>query len=201
MHCGQGDTAAGQIPSTAGDGGSASIFSCDRPARGAVRGEKRIPMRIAVMACVALLFACRWAAAADDAWSKPSKTDKCPVCGMFVYKYPDWTAGIVFKDGHTVFFDGAKDMFKYYFDMGKYASGKTRGQIREIRVTEYYDMRWLDARSAFFVTGSDVYGPMGRELIPLASGKDAETFRKDHHGRLILTFDRVTPAVIRNLDD
>ena len=24
---------------------------------------------------------------------------KCPVCGMFVAKYPDWTSTIRFKDG------------------------------------------------------------------------------------------------------
>ena len=30
---------------------------------------------------------------------KPSPKDRCPVCGMFVAKYPDWVAEIIFKDG------------------------------------------------------------------------------------------------------
>jgi copper chaperone NosL len=36
---------------------------------------------------------------------KPSPRDKCPVCGMFVAKYPDFLAQIVFKDGSALFFD------------------------------------------------------------------------------------------------
>jgi hypothetical protein len=39
---------------------------------------------------------------------KPGPKDKCPVCGMFVAKYPDWVAALVFSDGSTVFFDGVK---------------------------------------------------------------------------------------------
>ncbi len=29
----------------------------------------------------------------------PKPTDKCPVCGMFVSKYPDWVAQVVYRDG------------------------------------------------------------------------------------------------------
>ena len=34
---------------------------------------------------------------------QPDKKAKCPVCGMFVYKYPDWVAEIIFKDGTSIF--------------------------------------------------------------------------------------------------
>jgi len=44
-----------------------------------------------------------------------TKDEKCPICGMFVYKYPKWAAQIFYKDTHFSF-DGAKDMMKYYFD-------------------------------------------------------------------------------------
>ena len=49
----------------------------------------------------------------------PGPGDTCPVCGMFVAKYPEWIATIVFGDGTAVHFDGAKDMFKYLLDMAK----------------------------------------------------------------------------------
>lgn len=65
------------------------------------------------------------AIAADPKPLKPAKKDKCPVCGMFVYKYPDWVAEIIFKDGTVLFFDGAKDLFKYLFNMKKYETVKT----------------------------------------------------------------------------
>lgn len=67
-------------------------------------------------------------------------------------------------------------------------------------MTEYYDMQMVDAERAVFVIGSSVYGPMGRELIPCKTWKDAEQFRKDHGGTLILTFEQVKPAVIGKLD-
>ncbi len=132
---------------------------------------------------------------------KPPKEVKCPVCGMFVAKYPDWVGQIHFRDGGVEFFDGAKDLFKYYFDMKKYHSAKTQKDVVAIYVTEYYDLRSIDARKAFFVVGSDVYGPMGRELIPFTTKSDAEGFLKDHKGRLILKFEDITPKLISTLDD
>ncbi|NIU56508.1 MAG: nitrous oxide reductase accessory protein NosL, partial [Phycisphaerae bacterium] len=105
---------------------------------------------------------------------KPTPTDKCPVCGMFVAKYPDFAAQIIFKDGSYAFFDGAKDMFKYYFDLTKYNRSKTVADIDSIYVTDYYDLKWIDAYKAFYVQGSDVYGPMGREIIPFEKKEGAE---------------------------
>ena len=147
---------------------------------------------------VLLLTAAGLAQAVDPV--KPAKKDKCPVCGMFVYKYPDWLAEIIFKDGTVVFFDGAKDLLKYYFNLKKYSPGKSIRDIAAIYVNEYYDMKPIDARKAFFVTGSDVYGPMGHELIPLKTKEDARTFTIDHRGKRVLRFEEVTPEVILKLD-
>src|SRR5512139_1628637 len=96
---------------------------------------------------------------------KPTPKDKCPVCGMFVAKYPDFLAEIIFKDGSTFFFDGTKDMFKYYFNLKKYNPSKKLEDIDSIYVTDYYNLILIDGFKAYYVVGSDVYGPMGRELI------------------------------------
>ena len=104
--------------------------------------------------------------------------DKCPVCGMFVAKYPDFLAQIVWADGSSVFFDGAKDMFKYYFNLKKYAPSRQSAEIAFVYVTDYYNMTPIDARRAWYVVGSDVYGPMGRELIPFVGEEDAVEFYK-----------------------
>ena len=132
--------------------------------------------------------------------AKPSKKDKCPVCGMFVYKYPDWLAEIIFKDGAVDFFDGAKDVFKCYFNLKKYRPRKNKRDIAAIYVMEYYDMKLIDARRAFFVTGSDVFGPMGHELIPFATEEAARTFMKDHKGKRILRFEEITSRLVEQLD-
>ena len=136
----------------------------------------------------------------DIAPTPPDKKAKCPVCGMFVARYPDWVAQVAIADGTTDYFDGAKDMFKYLFNLGQYRPGKTKTDIASIFVTEYYDMQAIDARQAFFVVGSDVYGPMGHELIPFHTRSDAQAFLTDHKGKQVLTFPEVTPYVIRRLD-
>lgn len=150
---------------------------------------------------VILLFIFFSVAFTDEIKPKdPGKKDKCPVCGMFVYKYPDWVGQIIFNDRTVLFFDGAKDLFKYFFNMKKYEKGKTANDIAAIYVTEYYNMELIDGRQAYYVVGSEVYGPMGRELIPFKTREEAEQFRKDHGGTFILTFGQVKPAVIEKLD-
>lgn len=130
----------------------------------------------------------------------PGMMDTCPVCGMLVSKYREWWATIVFTDGHVHHFDGAKDMFKFLFDMGKYDDRHVRENVSDIAVTEYYDLKRIDARQALYVVGSDVYGPMGHEFVPLANREDAEAFMADHAGKRILTFDEVTADLAAKLD-
>ena len=132
---------------------------------------------------------------------KPGPKDLCPVCGMLVSKYPNWVATIVYKDGHAHHFDGAKDMFKFWFEPAKYAAGHQRGDMAAIRVTDFYNLQPVDARKAWYVIGSDVLGPMGHEFVPLVSKEDAADFLKDHKGRRILTFEQVTGDLPFRLDD
>ena len=130
---------------------------------------------------------------------KPSPRDKCTVCGMFVAKYPDWVASIAFGDGSAAFFDGPKDMYKYYHNLTKYNSAKKKSDIRTMQVSDYYSLEPIDAFKAYYVMGSDVYGPMGRELIPFALEADAAEFLKDHAGKRIVTFRDITPELLKDL--
>jgi len=130
----------------------------------------------------------------------PGPRDTCPVCGMFVSKYPEWVATVLYDDGNAVHFDGAKDFFKYLADMPKYAPDRAVEQITGMGVTEYYGLKMVEARSAQYVIGSDTYGPMGHELIPLMTDLDAADFMKDHAGKRLLGFDDVTPEILTGLD-
>ena len=130
----------------------------------------------------------------------PSQKDKCPVCGMFVAKYPDFLAEVVFKDGSYALFDGAKDMFKYLLNLKKYNANKSMGEIDSIYVTEYYHLTLIDGHEAYYVIGSDIYGPMGRELVPVEKETDAREFMKDHKGKSILRFKEITLETIKGLE-
>lgn len=132
--------------------------------------------------------------------SKPAERDKCPVCGMFVAKYPDFVAQVIFQDGSHSFFDGVKDMMKYYFDLAKYNPAKKTSDIGAIFVTDYYTLQLIDGLQAWYVSGSDVYGPMGRELIPFQEEAAAREFMADHQGKAIFKFPQITAEVVKGLD-
>ena len=133
------------------------------------------------------------------------KDEKCPVCGMFTYKYPKWAAQIFYKnktDEHHYSFDGVKDLMKFYFDAtawGNYQHSKQEN-ITKILVTDYYSQKAIDGTKAYYVVGSDVLGPMGNELIPFEQESDAKTFLHDHSGKTIVTFDKITKEETYKLD-
>lgn len=130
----------------------------------------------------------------------PGHLDKCPVCGMFITKYPSWTATLSFNDGTHSYFDGAKDLFVYLHNLPRYAKGKSAAMVAGIWVKDYYTLRMVDAKSAWFVIGSTVYGPMGHELIPFAKLSEAQEFMKDHDGKRIVRYADITPALLKTLE-
>ena len=113
---------------------------------------------------------------------KVTHDEKCPVCGMYVYKYPRWAAQIFYGKKHYSF-DGVKDLVKYY--------QKHKKGISKILVTDYYSQKTLDATKAYYVVGSNVYGPMGDEFIPFKTEADASRFMLDHKGTKILKFNEI----------
>ncbi len=138
--------------------------------------------------------------AAPKGMPRPTAKEKCPVCGMFITKYPDWTSAVLFKDGSPAFFDGAKDMFKYLLDLKRYSPTKKKEDIEAVWVQDYYSLSPIMAGKAWFVQGSDIFGPMGRELIPLETESGAREFLKDHKGQRIFKFSEVTLEIIKSLD-
>jgi nitrous oxide reductase accessory protein NosL len=130
----------------------------------------------------------------------PAAKDKCAVCGMFVAKYPDWSCVIEYRNGQRFWFDGVKDMMKGFSNPAKYRLPKERSEIKAIWVKDYYSLALVDGRAALYVMGSDVLGPMGKELIPFSKEKDAKSFQNDHRGKKIFRFDQLTAEVLKNLE-
>lgn len=160
---------------------------------------KRLGRLIPIMlSCLLLSFSA--ALAAPEAVPYPAAKDKCPVCGMFVANYPDWVVIVTFKDSTSLYFDGAKDFFIYYYNMKKYTPGRDQDSISAVTVKDYYTLKPLDARKTSFVIGSDVYGPMGKELVPFEKTAAAITFLKDHGGKKILRFKDINPSILRSLE-
>ena len=137
---------------------------------------------------------------AEKPAAAPSAKDKCAVCGMFVSKYPAWSARVSFKDSTYAWFDGPKDLFTYLLSMKKYNPGQSQPTVAAVMVKDYYALKAVDGRKAFYVIGSDVYGPMGPELVPFEKMADAQGFSNDHKGKKILRYGEITNAVLDSIE-
>ena len=175
-----------------------ALFNTENNRKLSEKGAVRMKTTAAFI--IWLYLVCATAAYAVDTAPVAGEKDKCPVCGMFVAPYPGWTGVIVLKDLSALFFDGPKDLFTFYNNVGKYSPGRSRSDISAVWVKDYYALTAIDGMKAFYVIGSDVLGPMGKELVPFMKEPDAAIFLKDHKGSKTLRFGDITPQVMKSLE-
>ncbi len=110
-----------------------------------------------------------------------SDGDRCPICGMFPSKTPKLAGAIELADGRTFYTCGTGCLVKAHLHPEVHLRVE-RADLRRLVVQDYLGGRPIDAATAFWVAGSDVTGPMGRALVPLASEADVSAFRERHGG-------------------
>jgi copper chaperone NosL len=124
---------------------------------------------------------------------------KCHTCGMRVFEFTNWHTQIVYNDNKNDAFCAVKCLMAYYFEPVKYTDSRTQKDFKALYAKDYYTLEWRDMKKMYFVLGSDVLGPMGKDLVPFANRESAETFLKDHNGSRILAFDEITLDLIQKL--
>jgi hypothetical protein len=67
---------------------------------------------------------------------------------------------------------------------------KAAARVNEARFREYYSQELRPVAELRFVTGSDVVGPMGPDLVPVAAAT-AGRFARDHNGAPPRTADEI----------
>ncbi len=163
------------------------------------RPIKRFPIAVPLIFCLTLVGLIILSSQDVHAhFVKAAEDEISPVCGMPLDKHPDWASVIMFKDGKHVKLHSPKNMFVFYFNMGKYDSKHKKHDISTMHVIDYYSRKNIKAKGAFYVLGCNVTGPMGDDLIPLKDRNAAEKFSAEHGGK-ILAFDEITPDVINDL--
>jgi nitrous oxide reductase accessory protein NosL len=85
---------------------------------------------------------------------------------------------------------------KYIFSPKEYIGNRSfdevQNDIKNIFVSDYYSLKKIDAKKAYYVIGSTVYGPMGNELIPFELLEDAKVFAQDYSGKKILKYSEIS---------
>jgi NosL len=98
-----------------------------------------------------------------------------------------WRADLVAADGTVHHFDSPRCALLAL------RTGRVPGAT--MRVIDYYDARWTDAKDVLFVAGSDVRGPMGPDLVPVAASR-AQRFATDHAAGRPLPLDAITAEML-----
>ncbi|WP_068639284.1 nitrous oxide reductase accessory protein NosL [Thauera butanivorans] len=132
--------------------------------------------------------------------ARPVPADaRCPVCGMYPARFPNWAAQIIFSDGSVHFFDSPVDLFAFLDEPARFDAEHTAEDAAALYVADHLSGGWLDARKAVFVIGSGVRGPMrGPDLPAFAEAAAAQAFIAEHGGRA-LAFDEIDRSTVRDL--
>ena len=113
---------------------------------------------------------------------------RCPVCGMFPARAPEWAAQAIFEQGDAHFFDSPLSLFMYLQDAPRYHPGRAAPAIAAQYVSDSGagPGAWLDARSAWYVHGSNARGPMRAGNLPaFATQEAAQAFARRRGGRVL----------------
>ncbi len=123
---------------------------------------------------------------------QPTKIEShkvCPLCGMYPARYSQFNCQIVFKDGSYEAFDSAVGLVVYLFFPDN--TGIKLKPIAKIYFKDYLKESWIEADKTFFVTGSEIMGPMGIEFLPADSMQAAEELKKQEKGQDIIHFKEI----------
>jgi len=117
--------------------------------------------------------------------------DECHLCGMLITRF-DGPKGEVFRKetGGQVFkFCSTRDMFSYYLDP------ENKRNVAQMMVHDMSKMPWgsegiddkyfIDAKTAWYVIGSEKTGAMGDTLASFSKQSDAQAFAKEFGGKTI----------------
>ncbi len=126
------------------------------------------------------------------------KDTRCLIRQIPVAKHPKWIAKVVTVQHKSVYFSSPKSMFEYIFAAARWPElgALNRNDMTSIEVTDYQSGDAIDAKTAYYVYGSNVTSPGGDDLVAFKSATDAKAFMTQHHGARVLRFSDISIALI-----
>lgn len=124
---------------------------------------------------------------------EPAQTDTCVVCGMYPARFPRHDSQILTSAGTTLHFCSTRCMVHFLADPAKYVKEPVQTKMAWVKI--FADGMYESAFGAYYVVGSKVDGPMGKEAIPFKFRKDAEEFIRQNGGKIV-GYSELTPEVL-----
>ncbi len=109
--------------------------------------------------------------------------DRCPICGMYPARYPQHKCQLTLANGKVVHFCATHCLFKYLGIYQEYTDSAIKNN--QIWVIDYATSQWVYAQNAYYLIGTDVKGPMGKEALPFINKRDAQEFQAKHGGKIL----------------
>ena len=82
--------------------------------------------------------------------------------------------------------------------MDNYDKAHSMDDLAAVWVKDFNSGKWIDGTKAYFVVGSKMMGPMGKELIPFADHAAAMKFHQEQGGNMMM-YAEITPEVLKSL--
>jgi len=120
---------------------------------------------------------------------------ECVVCNMKVAKYPQHDCQILRKDNSSVHFCSTQCLINYNDKPGQYVKKPVPSKMTWAKV--YPNGGYESAIGLYYVVGSKLLGPMGREAIPFRLKKAAEEMVAKEGGE-IMSYQKLTPKMFYN---
>lgn len=125
---------------------------------------------------------------------------RCPVCGMYPARSPEWAAQVIFDNGDTQFFDSPLSLFTYLQDVGRYTRGRQASEVAASYVTDASSGAWIRAKDAVYVNGSSALGPMRAGNLPAFSSVALAQRFVSARGGMLLEVGQISPQLLQNLN-
>jgi copper chaperone NosL len=124
---------------------------------------------------------------------EPTEKDSCTVCGMYPAKYPKHKCQIWAMNGSTLHFCSTQCMVNFNAEPAKYV--KEPSKTKMAWVTLFSDGMYESAFGAYYVVGTEIQGPMGKEAFPFKLKENAEDYVTANGGKIV-NFPELTPALV-----
>ncbi len=123
---------------------------------------------------------------------EPTREAMCALDGMVLVDYPGPKGQIVYQDGEREFYCDTVELLSIYL-RPEQKKGIRAIFTQDMGKTDWKEPHdhWIDATKAYYVQGSELHGSMGPTFATFANKEDAESFIKQHGGKL-LRFEEIT---------
>ena len=148
------------------------------------------------LALLALLPACKRAAPQVVVAQEPGNDTVCVLDGMLLKDFPGPKGQIHYVEGTPDFFCDLNELFSALL-APEQKRALTAVMVQDMGKTDWDhpSANWIDARTAFYVSGSRKRGSMGPTLGSFSSLPDAEKFAQQEGGKA-LRFAQITENMV-----